>query len=117
MKNTVLIVEDSRSFALSVEAAIKRDSSFEVIIALNYAEAVELVNANRNEIFLAVTDLNLPDAEDAEAVRLMSKENIPCIAFTGNFSSKLRDVVLNLGVADYVLKKGHQDIDLSLIHI
>ena len=43
MKNTVLIVEDSRSFALSVEAAIKRDSSFEVIIALNYAEAVELV--------------------------------------------------------------------------
>ena len=111
MKNTVLIVEDSRSFALSVESAIKRDSSFEVIIALNYAEAVDLVNSNRDEIFLAVTDLNLPDAEDAEAVRLMSQENIPCIAFTGNFSSKLRDVVLNLGVADYVLKKGHQDID------
>jgi len=111
MKNTVLIVEDSRSFALSVEAAINKDSSFDVILAYNYKQAVELVNANRHEIFLAVTDLNLPDAKDADAVRLMANENIPCIAFTGNFSSKLRNVVLNLGVADYVLKKGRQDID------
>jgi len=111
MKNTVLIVEDSRSFALSVEAAINRDSSFEVLLAFNYKQAVELLNDNRHKIFIAVTDLNLPDAEDAAAVRLMSQENIPCIAFTGNFSSKLRDVVLNLGVADYVLKKGRQDIE------
>jgi len=111
MKNTVLIVEDSRSFALSVEAAINRESSFEIIIAYNYKQAVELVNANRDDIFLAVTDLNLPDAEDAAAVKLMSQENIPCIAFTSNFSSALRNTVLNLGVADYVLKKGPQDID------
>jgi len=111
MKNTVLIVEDSRSFALSVEAAILKDSSFEVLLAFNYQQAVELMTANRHDIFIAVTDLNLPDAEDAAAVRLMSQENIPCIAFTGNFSSKLREMVLNLGVADYVLKKGRQDID------
>jgi two-component system sensor histidine kinase/response regulator len=111
MKNTVLIVEDSRSFALSVEAAINKDSRFEVLIAFNYKQAVALVTAHRHDIFIAVTDLNLPDAEDAAAVRLMSQEHIPCIAFTGNFSSALRGVVLNLGVADYVLKKGHQDID------
>jgi len=66
---------------------------------------VALVTAHRHDIFIAVTDLNLPDAEDAAAVRLMSQEHIPCIAFTGNFSSALRGVVLNLGVADYVLKK------------
>jgi len=90
MKNTVLIVEDSRSFALSVEAAINKDSRFEVLIAFNYKQAVELVTAYRHDIFIAVTDLNLPDAEDAAAVRLMSQEHIPCIAFTGNFSSTLR---------------------------
>jgi two-component system sensor histidine kinase/response regulator len=111
MKNTVLLVEDSRSFALSVEAAIKRDSSFEVIIAFNYEQTVELVNANRHEIFIAVTDLILPDAEGAAAVKLMAQENIPCIAFTGNFSSQLRGIVLDFGVADYVLKKSSQDID------
>ncbi len=111
MKNTVLIVEDSRVFALSVESAIREGSDFDVITAFNYMEAVELVNQHRDEIFIAVTDLNLPDADDAAAAKLMGQENIPCIAFTGNFSSKLRDTVLNLGVADYVLKKGVQDID------
>lgn len=111
IKNTVLIVEDSPSFALSVEAVIRQDSHFDVIIAYNYKQAVELLAQHRDEIFIAITDLNLPDADVAEASKLMAQEHIPCVAFTGNFSSKLRDTVLNLGVADYVLKKGSQDID------
>jgi len=111
MKNTVLIVEDSRAFALSVEAEIRQNSHFDVIIAFNYMDAVHLVRTYQDEIFVAITDLNLPDAKDAAAAKLMAQEVIPCIAFTGNFSSALRDTVLNLGVADYVLKKGQQDID------
>lgn len=111
MKNTVLIVEDSRSFAMSVEAAIHRGSHFDVLLAFTYKDAVAMLNAHREDIFIAVIDLTLPDAEDAAAVKLMCEEHIPCIAFTGNFSTTLREVVLNLGVADYVLKKGPQDID------
>ena len=81
MKNTVLIVEDSRAFALSVEAAIRQETCFNVIIAFNYTEAVQLVNSHADEIFVAITDLNLPDAEDAAAAKLMANEKIPCIAF------------------------------------
>jgi len=111
MKNTVLIVEDSRAFALSVEAAVREESAYEVLVALNYAEAQRLVESRGSEIFVAITDLNLPDAPDGAAAKLMVEQGIPCLAFTGNFSPNLRETVLRLGVSDYILKNGQQDID------
>lgn len=110
MKNTVLIVEDSKAFALSVEAALRQEGSYQVLVALNYSEAVQLVELHQEEIFVAITDLNLPDESDGAAAKLMAEKSIPCIAFTGNFSPNLREMVLSLGVSDYVLKNGQQDI-------
>jgi two-component system, sensor histidine kinase and response regulator len=110
MKNTVLIVEDSKAFAMSVEAALRQEGGYEVLLALNYAEAVRMLECHSNEIFVAITDLTLPDAEDGAAAKLMADNDIPSVAFTGNFSPNLRELVLNLGVSDYVLKNGHQDI-------
>jgi len=111
MKNTVLIVEDSRSFALSLEEAVRQGSHFQILVALNYAQACQMLENYKEEIFLAITDLNLPDAEPGDAAKLMSANNIPCIAFTGNFSQGLREKVLSLGVSDYVLKNDKYDID------
>jgi PleD family two-component response regulator len=118
MKNTVLIVEDSRSFAMSVESAILQDSAFDVLLALTFEDARKLVDLHQDDIFLAVTDLTLPDAADGAAAKLMSERQIPSIAFTGNFSPNLREMVLSLGVSDYVLKNGQQDIDyvVRMIH-
>ena len=110
MKNTVLIVEDSKAFAMSVEAVLRQEGGYEVLLALNYAEAVRMLECHSNEIFVAITDLTLPDAEDGAAAKLMADNDIPSVAFTGNFSPNLRELVLNLGVSDYVLKNGHQDI-------
>ncbi|KZY46012.1 MULTISPECIES: hybrid sensor histidine kinase/response regulator [unclassified Oleiphilus] len=110
MKNTVLIVEDSKAFALSVEAALRQEGSYQVLVALNYSEAVQLVELHQEEIFVAITDLNLPDESDGAAAKLVAEKSIPCIAFTGNFSPNLREMVLSLGVSDYVLKNGQQDI-------
>lgn len=111
MRNKVLLVEDSRSFAVSVASAIEDAHHFPVIVAENYAQAQEMVSKHRHEIFVAITDLNLPDAMDGAAAELMAREEIPCIAFTGNFSPSLRKMVLQIGVADYVLKRDHWDIE------
>jgi len=111
MRNTVLIVEDSRAFALSVEEAIRRGSTFDVLVALDYSQACKLLDKYSDEIFVAVTDLNLPDAEPGDAAKLMAEREIPCIAFTGNFSAELREKVLAWGVSDYVLKNDARDID------
>ncbi len=111
MQNTVLIVEDSEAFARSVEAAFAVGHQFNVLVAYTFAEASRLVDSHREDIFAAICDLHLPDAKDGAAVKMMAQEGIPCIAFTGMFSPELRETILKLGVADYVLKHGQQDID------
>ena len=116
MKNFVLIVEDSRAFALSVEQAIRDETDFDVLLAFDYATACELLDIHQEEIFIAITDLTLPDAEDGAAAKLMSDRHIPCIAFTGNFGNNLREKVTQWGVSDYVLKNGQQAIQ-DVVHI
>lgn len=109
--SAVLIIEDAMAFALSVSEAIKASYDFEVYIASDYQQAKAMLARHKDELFVAIADLNLPDAQDGATAELMSKEGIPCIAFTGNFSPKLRDFVHRVGVADYVLKKDRYDID------
>ena len=90
---------------------MRQCGKYEVLVALNYSEAQHLVSLHGDDIFVAITDLNLPDAEDGAAAKLMSERGIPSVAFTGNFSPNLRETVLALGVSDYVWKHGQADID------
>ncbi|MDX1451275.1 MAG: hybrid sensor histidine kinase/response regulator [Oleiphilaceae bacterium] len=111
MDNTVLIIEDSVAFAQSLAGALRQSGQYEVLIAHSFADASTKVTEYGEAIFAAVCDLHLPDAKDGAAVKLMAQEGIPCIAFTGIFNPALRATILKLGVADYVLKNGQQDID------
>jgi len=109
-QNTVLIIEDSRTFAQSLTGIIKEYYDHEIIVAEKFSRAVELLEERSEDIFVVITDLNLPDAEDGATIRLVKAHDIPCIVFTGSFSNSLREDVLDLGVSDYVLKQGVQDL-------
>lgn len=110
-KNTVLIVEDSIAFSAAVQEAFLLKHSYNIVVANNFAQTLQLYEEHKDNIFAAVTDLTLPDAEDGAAVKYLIDKNIPCIAFTGNFSPNLRQNILSWGASDYVLKKGQKDID------
>ncbi len=110
-KNTVLIVEDSPAFSSVVQEAFERKHNYQILIANNYEQMLSILETHRDSIFAAVTDLILPDADDGDAAKLLIKNGIPSVAFTGNFSNELRMEMLSWGVADYVLKQGQRDID------
>lgn len=92
MPDLVLMVEDSRSFAAAVSTAIREAHGYEVLVAYDFEQAELLVKEHHDDIFVAITDLNLPDAQDGAAAELMANEGIPCIAFTGNYSDSLREM-------------------------
>ncbi|MCP5163064.1 MAG: hybrid sensor histidine kinase/response regulator [Hahellaceae bacterium] len=104
----VLIVEDSKAFAASLASLIQHE--FDVVLVHDFKSAKLELEQRAKEFFVSITDLNLPDAADGEAVSLVKSYGIPSIVFTGNFSNSLREDIQALGICDYVLKQGVHDL-------
>jgi len=97
MKN-VLIVDDEKSFLLSLEAGLRQyASSFAVVTASNGKEAVEVLK--RSPIDLVVTDLNMPVMGGFELLALMTRSypDIPVMIMTAYSTPAIKSRVEALG--------------------
>ena len=103
--NKILLVEDSRFFTTVVRQRIEKDLKLTVLAATTLAEARELVAAHRDEIFLALLDLVLPDAPDGEIVDEIRAFQIPSIVFSAHYSDDIRDMTIAKGAIDFVVKE------------
>lgn len=107
----ILVVEDSQFFASVVRKCIENLLGFEVVCAATYADAVKVLDNQLDQIFLALLDLNLPDAPDGEIVDYVVDRRIPVIVLTALFSEILRDSILSKDVIDYILKDSPSCLD------
>lgn len=114
---TILVVDDSKFF-LSVLSSKLRSAGFSVIGAASIAEARVVLETRRDEIFMALLDLFLPDGPEGEVVDLAISYGVPSVVFTGNYSEDTRDRVLSKRVIDYVVKDDPSSLDYltSLVH-
>jgi len=107
----ILVVEDSKMFANVISSEIQSRLGFKCSIAPTFKLTKELVESHDDRYFLAVLDLNLPDASNDEIVDYIVNKDIPAIIFTGNFADDMRERILTRDVVDYVLKESIQDVD------
>ncbi|AQS38668.1 response regulator receiver modulated diguanylate cyclase [Shewanella psychrophila] len=99
----ILVVEDSKVVSRILQHLIAQELDCEVDFAVDLASAKLLLE--QNEYFVAITDLNLPDAQEGEIVRLVLSKKTPCIVLTGSLDSEQRKRLLQLGIVDYILKE------------
>lgn len=111
----ILVVEDSKMFANVVRKQIESQLGFNCTIASTFEETRGLLQDGKGNFFMAIVDLNLPDAREEEVVEYIIGKGIPVIVFTANFSDDVRERILSRNVVDYVLKEGTQDVDY-LVH-
>lgn len=104
LKRTILLVEDSQFFTKIVKERIEQETGLQVLSALTFAEAQELLERHRDDIFLALLDIVLPDAPEGEIVDLVAAEQIPLIVFSASFEERVRDFALDRGAIDFVVK-------------
>jgi len=69
------------------------------------SEALSIITSGKHQFFLAILDLNLPDAPDGEIVDLLFKHDIPSIIYSSTFDESLRAKVQNYNVIDYIIKQ------------
>lgn len=111
----VLIVEDSMMIAEAIRREIYSKLHFTCDVALNFQQARKKVEEVGQDYFIAILDLNLPDAQEGEIVDYVLARNIPSIVFTGTFDDEIRDKMMAENVLDYVVKEGPQAVEY-LIH-
>ncbi len=115
--NRILIVEDNNFLKSLIAKAIGNRLGFGVVCVGTLGATKELLEDGKERFFLAVLDLNLPDAPHGEIVDYVISRGVPSIVLTGNFRDDIREDIMSKGVIDYLLKDDEAVIDylISLI--
>ncbi len=99
---TILLVEDEEDIASLVRTYLERDG-FEVIWAAKGVEG--LLALERNDICLAILDLQLPDADGLDLCRaIRERSRLPIVIVTARDEEIDRIAGLELGADDYITK-------------
>ncbi len=100
--NRVLVVEDDRTL-LEVLRYNLSNEGYEVIVATDGAEALELARAQKPD--LIILDIMLPKLDGFDVCRILRSEtNIPIVMLTAKTEEVDRVVGLELGADDYIIK-------------
>jgi len=107
----ILLVEDAKFFRSVIKSQIEKQLGFHVTCAETYAEACDIINKRGEDFFLALLDLNLPDAPNGEIIDFVIEKSIPAVIFSGQFDEELRDHLLQTNIIDYVIKDSPASIE------
>jgi two-component system, cell cycle response regulator DivK len=102
----ILVVEDNEDNRDIITLRLRKMGSFEILIATNGKEAVEMAAQARPDLILM--DLKMPVMDGLEATRLLRESDwgrsLPVIAITALAVEGDREKALNAGCTDYIPK-------------
>lgn len=110
----VLIIEDSRSTARLIAQGIKEQLGDTYDFAQTRAEAIRCLEESPAGYFVALCDLNLPDATNGEVVYDVLSRGVPAVVVSASFDEQLRQALFQRGVSDYVVKRNPEDMQYLL---
>jgi len=107
----VLVVEDSRSINGLLSKSITSQLHIDVVSANSMQQAQQILEQQADQFFVAILDLNLPDAPDGEVVDAVLEFGVPPIILTGSMSDNLHDEMMDKPIIDYVIKRNLNEIE------
>lgn len=110
----VLVVEDSRAIGKLLCAKIRNQGRFLPLHAESRERALELLETHRQTLFMALADLNLPDAPHGEVVDDLLARKLPTVVLTGMYDPSVRDAMVEKEIADFILKQESKDLDYAV---
>jgi len=100
----ILLAEDSNVFTSMITTRLQELFGIEVEVCRNFDELQLAYDKSPEPIKLAISNINLPGAENGEALEYLVDLSIPTIVFTGTFHQGMRDALLAKDIVDYILK-------------
>lgn len=109
MNKRILVVEDNKTLAKLIAKKLSTELDFEVDVAYSMSEAKLFFK--RYKYFLALLDLNLPDAPDGEIVDYAIEHKNRVIILSAKVDKDFRNNMLKKNIIDYVNKSGVHDVN------
>jgi diguanylate cyclase (GGDEF)-like protein len=110
MREKILLVEDNRALAKLLAKKTENSLGMQVDVAHSMEEAKTLLEES-DAYFIALLDLNLPDAPDGEIVDYVLSLGVLVIVLTGNIDKKTKALFAEKDIVDYVFKSNMDDVN------
>lgn len=110
MKERILLVEDNKTLAKLLAKKMEKSINASIDVAYTMQEAAALIKKHDN-YFIALLDLNLPDAPDGEIVDYVLSKDILAIVLTGNIDEETKKKFIDKDIVDYVYKSNMNDVN------
>jgi two-component system, cell cycle sensor histidine kinase and response regulator CckA len=116
-RGTILLVEEQRSPAAALKEAL-RHSGYNVIVALDGTQAVELHQRYRNKIDLMLLDLDLPKVSAWHVIAQVRRENpnLKVLVASGYMEPAFKSKMASAGVREFIEKPYVEEDLIQLVH-
>ena len=108
----LLIIEDSPLIQKVIKHLAATELNCEYDLVGTMVDTVSLID--KNNYFLALADLSLPDAPNGEVVDILLAANISTIVLTASMNDARRQQMLNKGVLDYIYKENRDSYSTAV---
>lgn len=110
--NRIIVAEDSNVFTSMIGQKFKELFGIKIEICRNFEEMQEAYDLNSEPITLAISNINLPGAENGEALNYLVDLSVPTIVFTSTFQEKTREGLMAKEIVDYIIKDNIFAVDM-----
>lgn len=100
----ILVAEDSNVFTSMISTRLKELLGIDAEICRTFEDLQAANELSSEPVALAISNINLPGAENGEALEYLIDCNIPTVVFTGTFHDETREKLLQKNIVDYILK-------------
>lgn len=100
----IIVAEDSNVFTSMIGTRLKELFGISAEICRTFEDLQAANELSQEPVTLAISNINLPGAENGEALEYLIDLNIPTVVFTGTFQGDMRENLLAKDIVDYILK-------------
>lgn len=107
MGKTILIVDDSDDTRFCLAAVLKREG-YNVLIAKDGIDALDMLKTNDIKADMIITDLNMPEMNGIELVKYLRGTllyfSVPIVLITGKCSDSSKCEAVDAGINEWIEK-------------
>lgn len=108
----IILAEDTNVFTQLVSTRLMDMLGVQVTVCRNFEELQEAYDSADGPIDLAISNINLPGAENGEALEYLIDLSVPTIVFTSTFHEATREKLIAKDVVDYIIKDNVFAVDM-----